>query len=151
MGIRCSPTEATYAICKSSSNSIELVQLDVICTPKYLDESERLRYVRNVMMDILNQHSVEKSVVRIIENNARRTIAERVRMEGVIIEAIASSGVRVYSTFVISQIGSRLGIPSNEVLSYISGATQYDSIEEWATYTNLEREAILAALSSNYT
>lgn len=150
LGIRCSPKEADYCVIDSSAETFEIIQLDKIVAPTFLSESEQLRHIRNLLLDILRENKVESTVVRITENNAHSPSVQRIRMEGVVIEAIASSEVKKYSTYVLNQIASKINVPKGDIKQIVKNEIPFDYVPNFDSYKKLEREAILAALSANY-
>lgn len=91
IGIRAAPTEVTFAIFDTSENA--LVNVEKIKIPKALAWPDALKYVRNNVLDILREYSVERGGLRVTESSAQQRNIQRIELEGVMQEAFASSSL----------------------------------------------------------
>lgn len=63
-------------------------------------------------------------------------------------EAFASSSVSDYYCGQISVISARLGIPRVDFKKYISNELVFDAVENWASHSAEEKEAIFTAIGA---
>ncbi|WP_218000484.1 hypothetical protein [Thioclava sp. ES.031] len=90
---------------------------------------------------------MEQAGVRTTEPNSQRKNIERIQIEGVIIEAFASSSMKRFYFGQISSMAARLGIQREEIKPHIDGDTD-PGIPGWADLPKEEREAILCAMGA---
>lgn len=69
IGIRAAPTAVTFVVYDSSSN--EIVNVEDIKIPLAFAAPDALKYVRNNLLDILREYSVERAGIRTTEPNAQ--------------------------------------------------------------------------------
>src|SRR3569832_2919507 len=84
----------------------EVISVDRVNEPKALEVPEAMKYVRNTILDVIREYNIERAGIRINENVAKRPSHERIQMEGVIQEAIASSTVSDYYCGQIASISA---------------------------------------------
>ena len=142
IGIRAAPKIVTYAIYDSSGPVV--LNVEEIVVPKAFDTPDALKYVRSNLLDILRESRVEQAGIRATEPNAEHANIERIQIEGVILEAFASSDLKGYYIGHISSISARLGMDRNVFKPMVAGARD-PGIENWSSMSNVEREAILCA------
>lgn len=145
LGVRAAPKVTSFVVyCTEES---ELKCVDVIKVPAILDTPEKLKYVRNNILDILNLYNVELAAIRVTEANSDNLSIDRLYIEAVIQEAFSSSDIRKYYTIRKSGIKSSLGLSENaykEILKSQRGVKEIDNSE----FTPETNEAVLAALSA---
>jgi len=144
LGVRAAPKEASFVVFCTEKQ--ELVCVDIIKIPLILETPEKLKFIRNNILDILREYSVAKACIRITESNSQNLNIDRLYIEGVIQEALSSSNVSSYANSRQKTICSKLGITSKEFKSIIAGEMAFKNIDtsEYDANTN---EAILASLS----
>ena len=145
IGIRAAPRAVTFVIYDSDAD--EVLNVEDIKIPVAFDAPDALKYIRNNLLDILREYSVEKAGIRVTEPNAQTTSIERIQIEGVIQEAFASSSLKDYYVGQISSISSRLEIPRADFKKYIEGALEWD-VENWEELDEKQREALLCAIGA---
>ncbi|WP_244788351.1 hypothetical protein [Cupriavidus pauculus] len=129
----------------------DILNVEGINVPLALDTPERLKFVRNTVLDIIRQYDVRRAGIRITESNAQRISVERIELEGVLQEAFASSEIERYFCGQISSISARLGINRAKFKPYVEGDEMYPDVDKWDEQTKEEREAILTAIgAANY-
>jgi len=146
IGIRVAPRAVTYVIYDWAVK--EVISVDRVNVPKALEVPEALKYVRNTILDVIREYNIERAGIRIIENVAKRPSHERIQLEGVIQEAIASSTVSDYYCGQIASISARVGIPRVDFRKYIEGDLVFEAVENWAGHTSEEKEAMLTAIGA---
>ena len=144
LGVRAAPKEASFVVFCTETQ--ELVCVDQIKVPLILEIPEKLKFIRNNILDILREYSVSKACIRITESNAQNLNIDRLYIEGVIQEALSSSNVSSYANYRQKTICSKLGITSQEFKSIINGQQHFRNINT-SEYTPNTNEAILASLS----
>jgi Holliday junction resolvasome RuvABC endonuclease subunit len=148
LGIRAKPDSITFAIIDIGVSNI--VNVETVKIPKALPNPEALKYLRNTILDILREYKVERAGIRITESNAQQLNIRRLQIEGVIQEAFASSDLDAYFCGQISSISARLGFDRSYFKPYVDGDRRYEEVENWASLSKEEREAVLTALGAEH-
>lgn len=146
IGVRASPTEVVY--CVFDTDRSEIINIGKISIPKSLGVPEQLKHVRLNLLDVLREYDITEAGIRILEPTAQRISIERVQIEGVIQEALASSEVRQYYVGQISNIASRNGLKRTEFKPLVDGEMMLEGFENWDDLTKTEREAVLCAMGA---
>ena len=146
IGIRASPNDVTFVIYDTTTNS--LVNVERIKIPKALSTPDALKYVRNNILDVLNEYGVERGGLRVTESSSQQKNIPRIELEGVIQEAFASSKMTRYFCGQISSISARVGIERTAFKPLVDGEANFELVENWADMDREEREAILAAIGA---
>lgn len=147
VGIRVKPAEFTFAVFDTTNSAV--VNVETVKIPKALQVPEALKYVRNTILDILQEYKIEKACVRITESNAQSITIRRIEIEGVIQEAFASSNLSAYFVGQISSISARIGFDREDFKRYVNGELEYGLIENWGNHNEQEREALLSAVGAS--
>jgi hypothetical protein len=144
LGVRAAPKVASFVVYCTQEQSLKCV--DVINIPLTLDMPEKLKYVRNNILDILREYSVDTASIRVTESNSQNLNIERLYIEAVIQEAFSSSNVKRFYTIRKNGICSMLNIQSEEFKKIIKGELPIKGVStsEFDENTN---EALLAALA----
>ncbi|WP_299047237.1 hypothetical protein [uncultured Tateyamaria sp.] len=145
IGIRARPSSVVYAVVDTADGSI--VNLDEIVVPLAFDTPDALKYVRSNFLDIIREYDVQQAGIRATEPNSQRMNIQRLQIEGVIIEAFASSPLKGYYVGHISSIASRLGRTRTDLKPMIDGDVAFD-VDDWENMSKEEREAVLCALGA---
>lgn len=145
LGVRAAPKVTSFVVYCSEESELKCV--DVIKIPAILDTPEKLKYVRNNILDILNLYNVELAAIRVTEANSDNLSIERLYIEAVIQEAFSSSEINKYYTIRKSGMKSSLNLSENEYKEILRSQRSIKGIDnsEFTTETN---EAVLAALSA---
>lgn len=144
IGLRASPDSVTFAVfCNEQSR---LLNVETLKIPKALAVPDALKFVRNTVLDILKEYKIDKAGLRISESNAQRFNIERVSIEGVIQEALASSEVKAYYCGQISNISAKIGFRRQLFKEYIAG--DYPRIENWNELNVIDKEAVFTAIGA---
>ncbi|THJ30966.1 hypothetical protein E8K88_16515 [Lampropedia aestuarii] len=146
IGIRAKPAEVTFAVYDADANAI--INVETIKIPKALSAPDALKYVRNNILDVLREYSIDSAGLRVTESTAKQMNVERIEIEGVIQEAFASSCLKSYYVGQIASISRRLGFPREQFKRYVSNEISYDAVENWGELKPEAREAIFAALGA---
>lgn len=146
IGFRVQPKVVTFAI--YDSESAEIINIETIGVPEALYVPERLKYIRNNVLDILKEYKIKRAGIKITEPNAQTINLLRVQIEGVIQEAFASSELEKYVAAHISTLSSLLEIQRIDFKKYIDNELTYTQVENWGTLKPIEREAVLSAIGA---
>ena len=84
LGVRATPKVTSFVVYCTKESDLKCV--DVIKIPAILDTPEKLKYVRNNILDILNLYNVELAAIRVTENNADNLSIDRLYIEAIIQE-----------------------------------------------------------------
>lgn len=148
LGIRAKPTEFAFAVYNLEAN--KLVNVERVKIPRALGAPDALKYVRNTILDILREYTIDKAGIRITESNSQHLNIRRIEIEGVIQEAFASSSLSSYYVGQISNIAAKVGIERTDFKRYVAGEVDCDLVENWDQLGSEEREAVLAAIGARY-
>jgi len=99
-------------------------------------------------LDIIREYNVFRAGIRTVEPIAQSLSIERIQIEGVIQEALASSTVEKYYSGPIATIAAKNNMPRDEFKKCTSKNGEYERVENWKEHSEKEKEAILAALGA---
>lgn len=149
LGIRVEPKKTTFVVINYENEKYEIINNECIKVPAALDFPEKLKYIRNCVLDILREYSVSIAGIRVAESNSRNLDVTRLHIEGVIQEAFSSSNVEKYFTGRKVSIASRLNVKTKKLDDYFKGNAIFDEISNWSDLTNQNaREAALVAIGA---
>jgi hypothetical protein len=146
IGLRVSPAEVTYAIFDVKNQRIESV--GEIIVPKSMSTPQSLKYIRNTVLDVIREYGVSQAGIRTIEPMAQSPSIERIQIEGVIQEALASSSVEKYYSGPIATIAAKNSMPRDDFKKYLDKDGDYPHVEDWKSHSDKEKEAIFTALGA---
>ncbi|MBN1086530.1 hypothetical protein JNO12_18900 [Erwinia aphidicola] len=145
LGVRAAPKVTSFVVyCTEES---ELKCVDVIKTPGILDTPEKLKYVRNNILDILNLYKVELAAIRVTESISDNLNIDRLYIEAVIQEAFSSSDIRKYYTIRKAGMKSSLELSESTYKEILKSQKSLKEIDN-SNFTPETNEAVLAALSA---
>jgi len=145
IGIRAAPSAVTFAVYDSDRR--EIINVEEIVIPVAFDVPDALKYVRSNLLDVLREFQVERAGLRVTEPFAQQLSIERVKIEGVIQEAFASSALQSYYMGTIATMAGRIGENRDIIKPMVKGAVD-PGVEGWAGHSEIEREAILCAMGA---
>lgn len=148
MGVRAKPGEVTFAVYDAAAGA--LLNVETIKIPKALSTPDGLKYVRNNILDVIREYSIEHAGLRITESSAKTKSIERIEIEGVIQEAFASSCLKSYYSGQIANVSRRLGFPRDQFKRYVNNEVAFEQVENWTDLKPEAREAVLAALGAQH-
>jgi len=149
LGIRVEPKKTTFVVIEANQEVFKVVNNEVIKVPAALDFPEKLKYIRNCVLDILREYSISTAGIRVTEGNSQNMDITRLQIEGVIQEAFSSSDVDRYFTGRKTSISSRLCINTDDFDAMIKGKKVYDLLGDWQLLRNSSsREAGLVAMGA---
>ncbi|MCI7387754.1 MAG: hypothetical protein MSH64_14035 [Bacteroides uniformis] len=149
IGIRVKPDCIIYSIIKENDGNKEIILIDKVNVPIALEVPEQLKFIRSTFLDIIFENQVNLACIRATETTAKKISIERVNMEAVIQELIASSSIEKYYVGRISTISSRLGITRERFKPLVeSKVDDCKFFDDWSEYNKEEKESLLAALSA---
>lgn len=155
IGLRVySNSKVYYAIIdKRPSGALKYRNVDFLNVPLALEPPDRFNFIRNIILDILIEYSVESAVLRLSEKPASLTssVVDRYFLEGVIQEALASCSVDKFRVGPISVLSGLLKWPRDDFKKYAEAEKHLDGFEwtkDWKKLSKEERESVLACLAS---
>lgn len=110
IGIRVKPDCIIYSIIKEEGEDREIILIDKVNVPIALQIPEQLKFIRSTFLDIIFENQVNLACIRVTEPTAQKISIERINIEAIIQELIASSSIEKYYIGQISTISAKLGI-----------------------------------------
>lgn len=149
IGIRVKPDCIIYSIIKEEGKDREIILIDKVNVPIALQIPEQLKFIRSTFLDIIFENQVNLACIRVTEPTAQKISIERINIEAIIQELIASSSIEKYYIGQISTISAKLGIARESFKPLIdSKAKDCEFFNDWNKYNKEEKESLLAALSA---
>lgn len=149
IGIRVKPDSVIYSIIKEEGEERKIVLIDKVNIPVALQVPEQLKFIRSTFLDIIFENQVNLACIRVTESTAQKISIERINIEAIIQELIASSSIEKYYIGQISTISAKLGIARENFKPLIdSKAKDCEFFNDWNEYNKEEKESLLAALSA---
>lgn len=149
LGFRAEKDAVNWAVVDRQGDTYRIIEDGRLTAPKSYEEADGLAWYRERIQTLVQQHSATTAAIRYAETYLgpmRKTVLaslfKRARVEGVLMEALASKGVPV-GTGALQQIASRLGTKSAK--RYVVGG-EFRGLDLSDKNDNL-REAIIAAAS----
>lgn len=149
IGIRVKPDCIIYSIIKQEGEIKEIVITDKVNVPIALQVPEQLKFIRSTFLDIIFENQVNLACIRVTESTSQKISIERINIEAIIQELIASSSIEKYYVGQISTISAKLGIARENFKPLIESKTNdCKFFDGWNKYNKEEKESLLAALSA---
>ncbi len=123
--------------------------IDKVNVPIALEVPEQLKFIRSTFLDIIFENQVNLACIRATEATAQKISIERVNMEAVIQELIASSSIEKYYVGQISNHICQTWHSTRTLQTLVeSKADDCEFFDDWSEYNKEEKESLLAALSA---
>lgn len=149
IGIRVKPEAVIYSIIKEEGEDREIILIDKVNVPIALEVPEQLKFIRSTFLDIIFENQVNLACIRITEPTAQKISIERINIEAIMQELIASSSIEKYYVGQISTISAKLGIARENFKPLIdSKAKDCEFFNGWNKHNKEQKESLLAALSA---
>lgn len=145
IGIRAAPAVITFAVVEAETRTVRM--FDEIKVPLAFETPDALKYVRSNLLDVLREQDIRKAGIRVTEANAQHMNVGRIQIEGVILEAFASSPLEGFYVGYSSSICGRLGVDRKRFRPLVDGEEDL-GILDWETFSAVQREAILTAMGA---
>lgn len=145
LGVRAAPKVASFVVYCTEDLGLKCV--DVINIPATLDTPEKLKYVRNNILDILNFYKVDIASIRVAESNSQNLNIDRLYVEAIIQEAFSSSLVKKYFTVRKTGIKSSLSLDENTYKNILKSHSSLKKLDN-TSFSPETNEALLAALTA---
>lgn len=147
IGISVTPTEIYFVIGLNKEEALLPVKTGKIRVPMALPVSLRLRYVRTMVIDLINIHKVNRAGIRLSDPVSANVSSERIQIEGIMQELLSSSTVEAYFTGTTTLMAHEMHFPV-DLTDFVSGKVSPEGLESWENFKKREeREAILACLA----
>ena len=149
LGIRVEPKKTTFVVIENSDETFKVINNECIKVPAALDFPEKLKYIRNCVLDIIREYSISVAGIRVAEGNSQNTDVTRLHIEGVIQEAFSSSEVDKYFTGRKSSIASRLQLTTKDFDEIVKAKGCYEVLRCWELLGSAQsKEAALVAMGA---
>ncbi|OOE82380.1 hypothetical protein BZG25_00565 [Salinivibrio sp. ML198] len=149
LGIRVEPKKTTFVVLGKVDGQFEVINSEVIKVPSALDFPEKLKYIRNCVLDILREYSICYAGIRVAEANTQNLDITRLHIEGVVQEAFSSSNVGSYFTGRKTSIAARLNLKPKQLDAVFKGERDFNGVVNWNILSNKNsREAALVAMGA---
>ena len=149
IGLRVTPKTVYYAVVESSTgDDVELLMTGELPVPVALELPDRLSFVRMTILDIIAEYEVRRAGIRLIEYTAQQKPVERLNLEGVIQELLASSEVEAYFAGAIARIAGLLGESDRRTVKRYFEGEEFMAVADWTHRGIEEREAIVTAVAA---
>jgi len=150
IGLRAAPKRVWFSVVESSDtdDQISLLVSQSLAIPVALTPPEQLRFIRQTIADTIDEYGSTRAGIRLAEPIAQHMSLERLHIEGVLQELLASSPVQCYFYGAIAKMASLLGVEARaDVKQFIEGRA-FRGIPGWAQMASEQRESILAAVAA---
>ena len=150
LGIRVTAKAIYFSIVEKNENEFSIINIELIKVPQALDFPSRLKYIRNTVLDILQEYEITFAGIRVVENTSQNISFERLQIEGVIQEAFASSSIASYFTGQMQSISRNISI-TTETYKEITNekGSAFPTLENWELCKDKDhKEAALVALGA---
>ncbi len=154
IGLRVySNSKIYYTIINETEDEYIYLTTSHLKIPIALNEPERLNYVRNTLLDIIDEYNIESALIRVQElmYGVTETTIQRFYVEGVILETLAGGNISNYKLGKIATITSLLKIEPGDFKEFADNVKQFDLLPDdlsWKDFCLEERESILACHAS---
>jgi hypothetical protein len=147
IGFRAEPKAVHYAVIDVDSDAKVVSDHGKFHPPTTYDEAESLKWYRAHIIQEIEKHQPDSAGIRFPEVFGRKGVTSsdfrRLRIEGVILEAIASAGVSAFGG-AMGPISSAIGATSAKAYKERGEVRGMD----WSKCNDYCKEAALAALAS---
>ncbi|WP_019123723.1 hypothetical protein [Brevibacillus massiliensis] len=147
IGVRATATEIFYSVIEGSTEKPEVLHFQKLIFPKAFTIAQALIWLREQFINICAEYDVKAVFVRTAETIGKqnlKSVADRARVEGVIIEAAASTGAAV-GTGPLKTISSLIGAKSAK--TYLDN-DEFRGIDNWESLNDKFREASIAGVAA---
>lgn len=145
LGVRAAPKVASFVVYNTDDTSIKCA--DVIKIPSTMDTPEKLKYIRNNILDILRFYHIEVAAIRVAESNSKNLNIDRLYIEAVIQEAFSSSEIKKYFTIRQNGIKSSLKLDQENYKAVLGSKSTIKKLDN-SSFTPETNEALLSALAA---
>lgn len=149
IGFRATPNSIHYSIVERlDDTSMKIISIDEVVIPKCLSLPEKLKHIRNNILDVINEYNISYAGVRITEPFSLNQDINRISIEAVIQELFASSCLQSFYVGSISTISKRNKFNRDNFKKYITNEIEYPLIPNFKKYKPPIKEAILTAVGA---
>ena len=146
LGVRCSNKDFTYVIMSGSKENPKINTSETNTYPRNFSKPRVLLWFVQEIELYISRHDAKRIVLKGFEGRSRgKTYEQRVEYEAAVFIAAARKGVNAVYLKVKSTIAKDLGLKGRA--HYLETSLDTSHIPGYATKTNKEKDAILAAWS----
>lgn len=150
IGFRAEKDRLTWSVVEGSLSAPILISNDCLKAPKSYDIAEGLAWYRERVQTTIEEHEVKIAAIRFSETFIKKinsktlgSMLSRARMEGVVVEAATSKGIKIL-TGNLNKISSRMNTKSAK--AYV-GTDELRGID-LSSVPKYRHEAVLTAVSA---
>ncbi len=150
IGIRVYSDTIYYSIVDGTINNAILKVNDVLSIPKAFEGGQAFAWVRSNILNICREFNITNGIIRTFETKspmAKKAIAKRSRLEGVIAEALFSQGVNS-KICMLATMSSLLKIQDKKSAKCYLDLEEFRGIDKWSDYKGYSKESIMAAVAA---
>lgn len=144
LGVRAAPKAASFIVYCTDEKRLKCA--DVVVIPATLATPEKLKYVRNNILDLLRAYDVQLAAIRVAESSSKNLSIDRLYIEAVIQEAFSSSEILNYLVIRKTGLKASLKLTEKQYKDFIGSKMVFDNINN-TDFSQETNEAVLAALS----
>jgi hypothetical protein len=148
IGIRVSPSEIFFCVIEKIDDELDIINIDSIIVPKALSVPDQLSFIRTNLISIFNEFKILFAGIRIHEGNTQNLSIERIYLEGVIQELLASCNVHNYFLGTLSSISALIEEKIQSIKDFINGENNLIELEDVPKSAKGKRESIITAIAA---
>ena len=149
LGVRVEPTKIHYSVFDINSN--EFVIVESLLVPQALNLPEALKYIRNNILDLIEEYNISLAAIRVTENNVKSLNVMRLYLEGVLLETFASNKKIEYRSYILSQLAKVFNCSSRDLKDIRDSTSLSVEIEklnfDFTDFHKNEREAMFVSVA----
>ena len=155
IGFRCSTNYCIMSIVKCEEK--EILLLDEIIMPKFLNKPEQLNHLRLIVSDFIELFSINYAGIKTIELKSKNKNIERVEYELILQELLTNHGIENILMGRNTSIASALGLNRYELSNIINKKQEFSHLSNWKLISDFKSkiskknemsEAVLVAYCS---
>jgi len=95
--IKVSPEEIYYTISEHTQHNKKILISSKLVVPKALDTPDKLSFIRNTLISLINQYNVQRANLKIAKIDFKNEkIINLIKLEGIVQELLSTSGVELW-------------------------------------------------------
>lgn len=148
IGFRAEPKAIQWSVVSGTKGEPLIIADGNLAAPKTYSEAAALSWYRNQVLLLVDQYQPISGAVRYAELVSRNNTAStqtRLRIEGVILEALDSKGIIHVVTGALNTLSASIG-GSKQAKKYLAG-NEFRGVN-WSERSSNRKEAILAATAA---
>ncbi len=149
IGLRASPKIVWFSVVESDADgAIELLVSTALPVPPALEPPQRLRFIRRTIADTIAEYEAVRAGIRLAESVAKQVSVERMHVEGVLQEVLASSSVESYFLGSIARIAALLELDDRTDFKEFVAGRDFRGVPGWTDMKSEQRESVMVAVAA---